>query len=83
VGRVCNTRQSPLSIIDQAGILGARVLKVVGLTPGDPLRVRLRTEQTERGDHHATEVSRGHSNRRKRALKKGGLTPTKARTVPT
>ena len=27
VGRVCNTRQSPLSIIGQAGILGARVRK--------------------------------------------------------
>ena len=29
-----------------------------------------------------TEVSRGHSSWRKRALKKGGLTLTKARTVP-
>ena len=27
VGRVCNTRQSPLSILGQAGILGARVRK--------------------------------------------------------
>ena len=67
VGRVCNSRQSPLSIIGQAGILGARVRKVVGLTPGDPLRVQLRTERTARGDHRAAEVSRGHSSRRKRA----------------
>jgi hypothetical protein len=48
VGRVCNTRQSPLSILGQAGILGARVRKVVGLTPGDPLCVPVGTEQTER-----------------------------------
>jgi len=34
VGRAGNTRQSPLSILSQAGILGARVRKAVGLTPG-------------------------------------------------
>ena len=89
VGRSGNTRKSPLSIIGQTGIPGARVSKAIGITPGDPLCVRLRTGCTVRRIDRAAEVSRRHSSWRKRAgppeIRRripGGLTPTKARTVP-
>jgi hypothetical protein len=49
--------QSPLSIIGQAGIPGARASKAIGITPGDPLRVRYRTERPARGADRAVEVS--------------------------
>ena len=89
VGRACNTRQSPLSILSQARILGARVRKDA-CSPREICHdVHQRTDQTVRGGDHVAEVSRGHSSRRKRAGPPqsgrsipGGLTPTKARTVP-
>jgi hypothetical protein len=89
VGRACSTRQSPLSIIGQIGILGARVRKDA-CSPREICRVvHKRTDRTARGGDRVAEVSRGHSSRRKRAGPSesgrsipGGLTPTKARTVP-
>ena len=66
VGRAGNTRQSPLSIISQARILGARVRKDACL-PRESCRVSIRTDRTVRGDHRVAEVSRGHSSRQKRA----------------
>jgi hypothetical protein len=84
-----NTRQSPLSIINQACILGARVRKDACLPREICRDVRQRTDRTARGGDHVAEVSRGHSSRLKRAGPPengrsipGGLTPTKARTVP-
>jgi hypothetical protein len=89
VGRACNTRQSPLSIISQVRILGARVRKDACLPREICRDVHQRTDRTVRGGDHVAEVSRGHSSRRKRARPPdsgrsipGGLTPTKARTVP-
>ncbi len=66
VGRAGNTRQSPLSIISQARILGARVRKDACL-PREICRVSRRTDRTVRGDYRVAEVSRGHSSRWKRA----------------
>jgi hypothetical protein len=67
VGRACNTRRSPLSIIGQTRILGAHVRKDA-CSPREICRVvHMRTDQTARGDHHAAEVSRRHSSRWKRA----------------
>ena len=66
VGRVRNTGLSPLSIISQAGILGARVRKDACL-PREICRASIRTERTVRGDYRVAEVSRGHSSRWKRA----------------
>ncbi len=56
VGRTGNTRQSPLSIISQACILGARVRKDACL-PREICTVSIRTERTVRGDHRTAEVS--------------------------
>ena len=66
VGRAGNTRQSPLSILSQAGILGARVQKDTCL-PREICRVSIGTERTVRGDYRVAEVSRGHISRWKRA----------------
>ena len=66
VGRVRNTGLSPLSIINQAGILGARVRKDACL-PREICRASIRTERTVRGDYRVAEVSRGHSSWWKRA----------------
>jgi hypothetical protein len=55
-----NTGLSPLSIISQAGILGARVRKGACL-PREICRASIRTERTVRGDYRVAEVSRGHS----------------------
>ena len=74
VGRVRNTGQSPLSIISQAGILGARVQKDTCL-PREGCRVSARTDRTVRGDHHVAEISRGHISRRKRAPQRGEDSP--------
>jgi hypothetical protein len=65
-GRAGNTRQSPLSIISQACILGARVWKDACL-PREICRVSIRTDQTVRGDYRVAEVSKGHSSWWKRA----------------
>ncbi len=89
VGRACNTRRSPLSILSQTRILGAHVRKDA-CSPREICRVvHIRTDRTVRGGDHAAEVSRGHGSRWKRAgppicgrSNPGGLTPTKARTVP-
>jgi hypothetical protein len=88
-GRACNTRQSPLSILSQTRILGAHVRKDACSLREICRVVHIRTDRTVRGGDHAAEVSRGHSSRRKRAGPPengrsipGGLTPTKARTVP-
>ena len=108
VGRACNARQRPLSIIGQIGILGARVCKDA-CSPREICRVvRQRTDRTARGGDRVAEtsaarrlpqaarrvdevhqLSRGHTIRWKRAgppesgrSLPGGLTPTKARTVP-
>lgn len=89
VGRACNTRQSPLSILGQSRILGVHVRKDA-CSPREICRdVRQRTDRTVRGGDRVAEVSRGHSSRWKRAEPPksgrsipGGLTPTKARTVP-
>ena len=89
VGRACNTRRSPLSIISQIRILGAHVRKDA-CPPREICRdVRQWTDRTVRGGDHVAEVSRGHSSLWKRAGPPkngrsipGGLTPTKARTVP-
>jgi len=51
-----NTRKSPLSIICQAGILGARVRKDACL-PREICRVSIRTERTVRADYRVAEVS--------------------------
>ena len=57
VGRACNTRQSPLSILSQTRILGARVRKDA-CSPREICRVvRQRTDQTVRGGDHVAEVS--------------------------
>ena len=56
VGRAGNTRQSPLSIISQACILGARVRKDACL-PREICRVSIRTDRPVRGDYHVAEVS--------------------------
>ncbi len=72
VGRACNTRQSPLSIIGNVRILGIHVLKDVCLTPGGlscapERRVRLKlAEGRATCSDRMGEVSRGHSSRRKR-----------------
>jgi hypothetical protein len=67
VGQACNTRRSPLSILSQGRILGARVRKDA-CSPREICReVRQRTDRTVRGGDHEAEVSRGHSSRRKRA----------------
>ena len=66
VGRAGNTRQSPLSILSQTCILGARVQKDACL-PREICRVSIGTERTVRGDYRVAEVSRGHSSRWKRA----------------
>ena len=60
VGRAGNTRQSPLSIISQAGILGVRVRKDTCL-PREICRASVRTERTVMKDYRVAEVSRGHS----------------------
>ncbi len=72
VGRACNTRQSPLSIIGNVRILGTHVLKDVCFTPGglpcaSERRVRLKlAEDRATCSDRMGEVSRGHSSRRKR-----------------
>jgi len=63
VGRVCNTRQSPLSILSQIRILGAHVQKDACSPRESCHDVRNRTDQTVRGGDHVAEVSRGHSSR--------------------
>ncbi len=74
VGRVRNTGLSPLSIISQAGILGARVQKDTCL-PREVCRVSVRTDRTVRGDHRVAEVSRGRISQRKRAPQRGEDSP--------
>jgi len=89
VGRACNTRRSPLSILSQIRILGAHVWKDT-CSPREICHdVRQWTDRTVRGGDHVAEVSKGHSSWWKRAGPPksgrsipGGLTPTKARTVP-
>ena len=66
VGRAGNTRQSPLSILGQTCMLGARVWKDACL-PREICRASIRTERTVRGDYRVAEVSRGHSSWWKRA----------------
>ena len=67
VGRACNTRRSPLSILGQRRILGAHVRKDA-CSPREICHdVRKRTDRTARGGYHMAEVSRGHSSRWKRA----------------
>ena len=66
VGRAGNTRQSPLSILSQPCILGARVRKDACL-PREICRVSIRTDRAVRGDYRVAEVSRGHNSRWKRA----------------
>ncbi len=74
VGRVRNTGLSPLSIISQAGILGARVQKDTCL-PREVCRVSVRTDRTVRGEYRVAEISRGHISRRKRAPQRGEDSP--------
>ena len=61
-----NTRESPLSILSQPCILGARVRKDACL-PREICRVSIRTDRAVRGDYRVAEVSRGHNSRWKRA----------------
>ena len=89
VGRACNTRQSPLSILGQIRILGAHVRKDACSPRESCHDVRNWTDRTVRGGDRVAEVSRGHSSRRKTSRASrggrsipGGLTLTKARTVP-
>jgi hypothetical protein len=67
VGRACNTRRSPLSIIGQTRILGAHVRKDACSPREICYDVRQRTDRTVRGGNRVAEVSRGHSSRWKRA----------------
>ncbi len=73
-GRVRNTGLSPLSIISQAGILGARVQKDTCL-PREVCRVSVMTDRTVRGDHRVAGVSRGRISQRKRAPQRGEDSP--------
>ncbi len=67
MGRACNTRQSPLSIIGNVRILGIHVLKDVCLTPGGlscapERRVRLKlAEGRATCSDRMRGVSRGHN----------------------
>ena len=61
VGRACNTRQGPLSILSQIRILGVHVRQDACSPRVICHGVQNRTDQTVRGGDHVAEVSRGHS----------------------
>ena len=89
VGRACNTRQSPLSIIGQK-VYSALVCVKIRAHPRRSAELSINGLTEPQGEAITPQKSaEGHSSRRKRAgpprcgcSTLGGFTPTKARTMP-